>query len=710
MLTSLRLVLVVIGFAFATQSFASTDLVRLRDGVGIVGAPYRMDGTLDVNGNGRPEFIVANRLYITIVEEDPGLRGYLEVARLDAPAFSYFGGAILVDVPGADPDLLLIWSSQAELRDASTLAVKVMRLGSFGYAASGDIDGDGMPEIVVPFGGSVGVFDPTTLESRGSFQLTASSLSLADIVGDARDEIITNNARAFEVTRSGSTYSTTEVWNADVSGYSTSYVIDYQGNPAIVVRAQTGCCAQLATFRPEYSLRTLVPATGEASQLIFADANGDGSVDLITTTPSFVRAIDIATGLTLWERDTIYQLPRLGSVYQPIAFDLDGDGTAELVWADASYDSGIVANTIPLSGAPRWQSDLSQSRVADWTLMTRPGGKPSIAYLTLGSRFAPRLATVSFLDGLSLRDEGGSAFAWLPGYNGTNRWVVQYAITSSPLEGDVDAVVVAGAELSSSSVNPITRFLWTFGGDGALLSEQILQSLANPQRILAAQVLDRPERQLVIAGTMPEPASGPGLNAGRVEIVDYATGNSLWQSDLLNLSSGDPVPKLQVADLDADDEPEIILAYAGETKVFKPSEGTNFIAGYAAEQFSLLDRGVGHNFKMATLNGTTVNVYDGLSPTPEKIFVLPSTVLGLALFAQAPDDVLMFATSDYVKTTVRRYDNGEIVTSNLNYPGGPLEAIDLDGDNRVELVSGNLKIWQLENDYIFRGGFDQPAQ
>jgi hypothetical protein len=450
-------------------------------------------------------------------------------------------------------------------------------------------------------------------------------------------------------------------------------------------------------------------ADGPDFSTIFADVNSDGHVDLITTTNSEVRALDMVSGVTLWERDTIHQTPSIGSVYHPTANDFDGDGTIELAWANAGYSSGVVAISVPLVGAPRWRSDFKQSYVADSTLVRRAGGSSSIAYLTYATQELPGLGTLGFLDGSTFADQGGSDFSWLPGYDGFGRTVRQHAITSLPLDGIVDAVVVAGAEYPIFGGDPIARWLWTFDGNGALQSSRALMSSTDPQRIATAQVLDRPERQLVVAGWMPQGASGP--HSARVEIVDYSTGNVLWQSVPLPTYDGSPITKLDVADLDADGQLEIVVAYGKSVAILNPSTSSDVVAEYAAQQFSLLDRGVGRNAKFATLRGTHVAVYDGLSATPEKTFVLPDWAYCIALFTQAPDDVLMFVTGNYLGLTLRRYADGEILASSNEFLGFSLSAMDIDGDHRIEIVSSGegFNIWRLDNDYVFRDGFDEHA-
>lgn len=714
MLTSLRVALVAGGLAISAQLLASTDLTLVRGGVGVFGYPQQLSGVLDVNGNGRPELLVAGRWHVSIVEEDASLRGYQEIIRIDAPRLSEFVGAMLVDVPGAERSLLLRWSNRLELRNAKTLDVKATVTGEFGFNGSsglGDVDGDGVPEIVIATEYTVDLFDPATLESRGNLPLSTRMFAIADIVGDERTEIISDTGSAYTVTRSGANLSLTEVWNAGITGTWNPYVIDLDGHSAIVLVNPSGSSAQLATFLPEPILRTFYSSVEGGFRPVFADANGDGCVDLILASTRVVRAIDIGSGLTLWERDTIYPAPSIGSVYGPVAIDLDGDGTKELTWANASYNSGVVAVSLPLTGLPRWRSDFNQSRVTDWTMVRRAGGTPSIAYLTNATQELPGLGTLGFLDGSRFADQAGSAFSWLPGYDGFSGFsqMVQYAITALPLNELEDRVVVAGAEYGLLGADPLVRWLWTFDSNGALLNARALMSSINPQRITAAQVLDRPERQLIVAGRKDGAGPGPRTDFVRVEILDYATGNVLWQSVPLPTSEYALVTKLEVADLDGDGQPEIVVAYGKSVAILKPSTNSNVAAEYAAWGFSLLDQGIGHNAKFATINFTNASVYDGLSTVPEKTFVLPAHASGIALFTQAPDNVLMLATSDE-GTTVRRYADGEIVAYGPKMCAGSFATMDIDGDHRIEIVGSNLDVCRLDNDYIFHDGFEENTQ
>jgi hypothetical protein len=716
---SARFVLCLSGLAAIVPVSASTDLTLLRSGVGITGLPVQLGGNLDSNGNGHRELLIAGRWHFSIVEEDANPRGYREVARVDAPAFNQFEDALLVDVPGTAPAVLVQWNERLELRDASTWQIKAAIDARYGNLELGDVDGDGLPEIVVSRGGRVDLLDPATLVSHGSVAMNVGHIVVADIEGDARAEIVSSDGHAYSVTRTGTVLSASEVWTSPLSGTWIPYAVSVDDQTAIFLHDSFAFRAYLATFRPTPALRAIGPADGPSFRPLFADANGDGRVDLIAATTFTVRALDIASGATLWERDTIYQLPYLGSVHSPVTADLDGDGTAEMAWADASYDGGIRAVSVPPTGAARWHADRMQSEVVDWTLLRRADGSASIAYLTPATYSEPRLGTLGFLDRVTLADQGGSSPVWVPGYTGLGPTLEQRALTALPQDGLADAVVVVvvGAEVPLSGGTPLARWLWTFDARGTPQSARTVASTIDPYGIATAQVLDRPEQQLVIAGWLPPPTSGPLLQTAQVEVVDYATGTVLWQSAPLPSYSGAPLTRLDVADLNADGKRDIILAYGQNVTVLTPATSTDPVANLSADTFTVLDRGPGRNAKLATLRNTLddahVAVYDGIATVPDKTFVLADRSYGIALFAQSPDDTLMFATTSFGALTVQRYDDGTVVSDSRSWIGSArarLTAIDTDGDGdqRIEIIGTQqgFTAWRMGNDHIFRNGFD----
>lgn len=696
------------GLASAADLPALTELELVRGSAGVWGTPYALSGTLDSNGNGRPELIVAQGGSVSFVEEDPSARSYREVARIESKG-GQFRTVTGIDRPTGGKDLVIGWFGLTELRDARSLAVKASFPSTADYMTSGDIDGDGLPEILVrmPGGNSIEVRDADTLSSRGHLYMPdVGRFEIADITGDGRGEIVTGNGRAYTVAPQGEAWSVTPVWDAGIEGVSRAYRVNYEGQTAIAFASSTD--VHLATFGPFPSVRHVASSTVDFT-LVVADADGDGHDDLIMATSSRVRAIDLVTGVTLWDRNTSQQ-PRLGPVYSPVAVDLDGDGIPELVWADANYNAGVVANTLPLTGSPRWRTFHGQSSVADWSLLGRGDGTVSLAYLTDGVGRDTRLGTLGILEGPAFLLQADSGSAWLPGLVPAQN-VGQNALSVLPIAGGDDRLLVAGAEYPNGYGPLLSRWLWTFDARGTLLSSRSLDTDVEPLRVAAAQVLDRPERQVIVAGPLPEPQSGPATHIVRVDIVDHATGEVLWQSMPLPGYGQSAVRSLDVADLDADGVLEVIIGYgSGRIAVLRPASGTGVVAEYIGDSYSILERGPGQTAKLATLTEAEASLYDGVSTSPERTFAVADGAFAIALLTQGPDEELMLVEAGHVRgTVVRRLSDGEVVASSNLLAGTRLKAIDIDGDNRKEIVgygAGAFTIFRLGPDRIFYNGFD----
>ena len=714
-----RILTVCIALLAIAPASGSSKLVLARGGVGLAGTPASI-GSIDANGNGRPEFVVAGRSHFSVVEEDTSLRGYREIARVDGPDLSLYHGVRLVDVAGSEPALLVNWGSQLELRDAASYAVRAVltnrqlgRTSNFGAAMLADVDGDGRAEIVANLGNRIWLLDPLTFDSLGELAADFEVQAAADLVGDGRAELISGDGRAYTVSRNGDDLSAAQAWDAGLAGDWRPKVFNIDGHAALFLHEPFGFEARIATFRPTMELRTFTLEDGASFPPVFADADDDGRTDLIVLSGNrTIRAFDITSGLLLWERDTLHQEPALGMLGGLAAVDLDADGRMELLSsADAASGQGLIAMSIPPEGEARWRTEYAQTKVVDWTLARNTGGAATLAYLTEATFAYPRLGTLGFLDAATLADQGGSALAWLPGYTGLGEPVQQRALDAISRDDLGDEVVVVGAEYPLSGGAPLERWLWTFSRDGQLQSSRTLDLSVDPQQIKAAQVLDRPETQLVIAGWGALPSVSQPL---RVEIADYATGSVIWQSDTLWTSPGAPISKLRVADLDGDGHQEVLLAFGQKVAVFKPSSGAQPVREYSAAQFALLARGEGRSAILATLIGTTVEFHEGLSSTPKKRFELPGLAHDIALFRRPHDRAPMFATRDVSGITVRRLADGAVVASSQGTSGYSLAAMDLGGDGQVELIawdsgSGDgFKVWHFSDPGLFGDSFEVP--
>ena len=676
---------------------SASELTLVRNGVGLTGHPVDVIGTLDLNGNGHPELLVARPGQVSLVEEVDDPRGYREIARLDGPPIQFLVSALNVQGAGIEPALLLCWANnRCELRRHGDFRIKATITNAF-HPSLGDVDGDGQPEIVVNRGAETALLDPGTLQVRASFPMPGAGLQ-ADILGDARNEIVLvgTQPRAFSISRSGNVWTATEVWNSGLSGAWMVLPLPFEGRTALVLH--DGLTAMLATFGAVPAMRTIESSNASVVPIV-ADANSDGQVDLITASQNMLRALDVGTGALLWERDTAFEEPRLGFVSRPVAYDLDGDGAMELAWGDHASTPGVVTVSMPPIGSARWRSDFGQMHVIDWTMIDRGAGDRALAHLSMPGG----AGAIGIVNATTLADEAGSAHAWWLGPQ-----AIQAAgITSFATSGNPGAVVV-GSALDQSGTTT-AAWLWYFNTNGEYVSGLATASTLAPERVVAAQVLARPERQLIIAGNMPPTGTpGPVVTMTRVEVVDADTGNVLWQSVALPANAGSAVTQLEAGDLDGDGQLEIVVADTSNVTVLKPSAGTGVVATHPASHFSLLAQGPGQPLLLATLDGNQASFYAGVATVPTKQIPIPEGAITIAMMVDALDDITLFATGGYSGLKLRRYDDGEIVASYDARPTHSLRAIDLDGNNGIEIVGTGegLFILRLRSDRVFHDGFD----
>lgn len=191
-------------------------------------------------------------------------------------------------------------------------------MSTYGHPAVADIDGDGVAEIV--FGPSVvnadGTVRWTGTEGRGS----GSFLSFAvDLDGDGLAEIVAGNT-IYE-------HDGTVRWTEGTDGYPAVGDLDGDGVPEII----TVIDGQIVVREVDGTLRWTFDITdGRGGPPTVADFDGDGLADIGVASREFYRVVR-HDGTLLWENVVQdYSSARTGSS----VFDFEGDGAAEVVYAD----------------------------------------------------------------------------------------------------------------------------------------------------------------------------------------------------------------------------------------------------------------------------------------------------------------------------------------------------------------------------------------
>lgn len=245
----------------------------------------------DFEGDGTPEIVVGGRVF-----EASGRLRFDKGAAFGSNG-SYGAVSAVADLDGAPP-LELVGGRFAYRADGTEYWDN--GLGE-GYPAGADLEGDGHPEVVVAFNGTVRVQDGRTGESRASFALSGGAGGpplVADFDGDGTLEIAVANGMAL-----------------------------------VVLEYTPGTPAEL-TEKWQKPVMDMASARAGASAF---DFDGDGAAELLYADECFLYVFAGADGAELMRE------PRTSATYleYPVVADVDGDGAAEIIVVANDNSSAI---------------------------------------------------------------------------------------------------------------------------------------------------------------------------------------------------------------------------------------------------------------------------------------------------------------------------------------------------------------------------------
>jgi hypothetical protein len=305
----------------------------------------------DVNGDGRPDLLVANDLNVGVLLNTtaPGA-----TTPSFAPATSYLAGTNLRSVAAADvngdgrPDLLVTTSNNvAVLLNQTAPGALTPGFGpaaTFGAGSSpravvaSDVNGDGRPDLLVGTGGSntVSVLlnttvpfgrRATTFGSTATFGTgnTPAAVAGADVNGDGRPDLLVANSGANTVS---------VLLNLTAPGAAPSF-------------------APAADF--------LVGSTPRA--LTAVDVNGDGRPDLLVAN-SGANTVSVLLNLTApGAAPSFAPAASFGVGSSPVsvaAVDVNGDGRPDLIVANSGANTvSVLLNQTAPGGAPSFAPAVS---------------------------------------------------------------------------------------------------------------------------------------------------------------------------------------------------------------------------------------------------------------------------------------------------------------------------------------------------------------
>lgn len=234
-------------------------------------------------------------------------------------------GLAVADVDGTGPSIFGMTTGGLTRYDATGAIVWTTSLPSrpdfgHGHPAIGDLEGDGAPEIVI--GPHVVAADGTIIWSGAGGTGSAKFMSFPmDLDGDGQQEVVAGNTL----------YDTdgSILWISGHDGFSAVSDLDRDGVPEIIVAAQIG--GQLRAMDIDGTeIWSYVFTDRGGGPPTVADYDGDGLPEIGLASEQVYRVLE-HDGTLKWAnavQDASSQ--RTGSS----VFDFEGDGAAEVVYAD----------------------------------------------------------------------------------------------------------------------------------------------------------------------------------------------------------------------------------------------------------------------------------------------------------------------------------------------------------------------------------------
>jgi uncharacterized repeat protein (TIGR01451 family) len=515
-------------------------------GIGIAGLQVA-----DLDGDGDREIVVGTVAgYWHVLERLPG--GGFEPTWISDIATSLT--AVRVAQLDGDPALEVVVGASGRLSiyDGATRVLERSWPAAkphFNGLSIADVDGDGALEAVFcngypvasPGDGTLYVYDLATgVQEYASAPETCQDVAVGNVDADPVPEIVVGNGLQTGYVLDGATRAVewanpfgAHVRLADLDGDGIKEVVaGFSGSGVSIFRA------------PTQSLAGTIPVF-DLSALQVVDVEGDGPLEIVYGDGQS-GGVHVHNGQMLalkWEVAN----PEHGVT--EIAFgDVDGDLAAELLWG-AGYTS---------TGPDHLYIVDSVTRALEWQSLDLPGPFIAFAHGDVDADGRPEILYAS--------EQSDSNYAG-------GRWFVRDAETTaleyaSPTPASfVDSILrMATAQLDADAPQEIV-IGDTGSGRGVSCvdgSTHVMQWAFPTETAISALAVTDVDGD----GTTEVVATAGDQRGAYVFVLDGASGALEWQSPPLN-SVGAPLVYLRVANLDADPQPEIVVArWSGSVYVF----------------------------------------------------------------------------------------------------------------------------------------------
>ncbi len=365
----------------------------------------------------------AEELYLTSVLEPGGLVEHF---------FGGVSGVALGDLEGDGRVDICVGGYQAAVicleADGTLKWVGNGTTHQYGAPAIADMNGDGSAEVI--FGNEI--FDSTgTLLGTGlygwgsSFYQSSSLPVVADIDLDGTQEVIVGNA-AYDM-------SGTALWyNASVSDGPTAIGdFDLDGIPEIVIVSSGGVSVldNTGTLLNSFGLAD----DGRGGPPTIADYDGDEIPEIGVAGANYYAVYEV-DGTILWQTATVDESSNMtGSS----VFDFDGDGTAEVVYADEEnlyvFDGPTGVDRLASTGFE--SGDHSNGTLQEYPSLADVDGDGSTEIILASSDYQ------GAIEWQGVRSIGSKTSTWMPSRPIWNQHA--YSITNINDDGSVPATPTA---------------------------------------------------------------------------------------------------------------------------------------------------------------------------------------------------------------------------------------------------------------------------
>ena len=632
---------------------------------------------------------------------------------------------------------------------AQTTAPFVALPGGAGSAwvAQGDLNGDGIPDVVVAnriddtvsvyLGIGDGTFSPPTTDAIGQ---RVWRVTVADVNADGKLDILTankgDNTISILLGNGDGTFKPQAVFPvgtrpggvavADVNG---------DGLPDVIVSNYADSTIGVMLNRgndtfsnPKLYTTTTGPEFAGVGPPVVADVNGDGVPDLLY--PDYVGAnVGVRLGLGDGAFGAQSVFPAGVGAYSLNAVDVNGDGKTDLVVANA------VDNTVSVllgNGNGTFQTqkvfpvgfdpfalvtaDLNNDGIPDFVTANRGDNTESVLLGIGDGTFEPEevVPTGNTPRGIAAADFNGDGKVDIVNANlGDN--------TATVLLGNGDGTVSSGANqvVPASNLRPFQEVVADVNGDGIPDIVTANRSDNSVSVLLGNRDGSFQTRETFASGRLPISVAVADLNGdGIPDIVTanytgsnvsvlFGNGDGTFQPHE-DLPAGNACYDVKVADLNGDGIPDIVVTNKDDNTVgvllgkgkgaFEPMEAFPVASGpYEVVIEDVTGNGI-PDLIVSHFSYTGVDVLVGNGDgtfQPAREFPVGSRPYGLAVADLNGDGMPDIVTSDYRDNEISvllNEDHGDFGPPQLYSVGkGPneVQVADVNGDGRPDLVSAN---------------------